>query len=171
MSTASIPPGPNVPDVVNVLIEIPKGSQNKYEFDKDLNVLKLDRVLFTSMMYPADYGYIPQTLGLDGDPLDAMVLMTNPVPPGVLIEARPIGMLEMIDQGDNDEKILCVPVSDPRFAEFTDIGDVGAALKDEIAHFFATYKQLEKKTVEIRGWHDAAAAKKIVTECVERYGK
>lgn len=171
MSIATIPPGPNVPDVVNVLVEIPRGSQNKYEFDKELNVLKLDRVLFTSMIYPADYGYIPQTLGLDGDPLDAMVLMTNPVPPGVLMEARPIGVLEMIDQGDNDEKILCVPVGDPRFAGISDIGDVEEAVKNEIAHFFATYKQLEKKEVEIRGWHDAAAAKKIIAECVERYGK
>ncbi len=169
MSLNQIPSGPNVPDVINVFVEIPKGSQNKYEYDKELNVLRLDRVLFSSTVYPGDYGFVPQTLGLDGDPLDALVFVTNPTYPGTLIEARPIGVMEMVDEGEVDDKILCVPVSDIRFANMKDIGDVDQPFLNEIAHFFAVYKELEGKKVEVRGWKDAAAAKAIINRSVEAY--
>jgi Inorganic pyrophosphatase len=103
-----IEPGDSVPDIVNVIVEIPKGSQNKYEYDKDKNIIKLDRVLFSPLHYPGDYGIVPRTLADDGDPLDALVLLSNPTYPGVLIEAIPIGLLRMIDSGMNDDKLLCV---------------------------------------------------------------
>lgn len=169
MSINNIPPGPSAPDIINVFIEIPKGSQNKYEFDKELNVLRLDRVLFSSTVYPGDYGFVPQTLGLDGDPLDALVFVTNPTYPTTLIEARPIGVMEMVDDGEVDDKILCVPVNDVRFKTMQDIGDVDQPFLDEIAHFFAVYKQLEGKKVEVRGWKDAAAAKAIINRSIEAY--
>lgn len=171
MSMEHISPGPNVPDQIHVLVEIPKGSQNKYEFDKEYGVLKLDRVLFSPMVYPCEYGYVPQTLALDGDPLDALVLVTNPTMPGTLIESRPVGVLEMVDQGDPDDKILCVPVGDPRFSHMKTISDVPKPLLDEIAHFFAVYKELEGKKVEVKGWHDVAEAKQIIERCVAGYKK
>ena len=161
--------GDNMPDEVNVIVEIPMGSQNKYEIDKDSSLLKLDRVLFSPFHYPGDYGFIPQTLGQDNDPLDGLVLMNFPTYPMTLINSRPIGVLRMVDTGDNDEKILCVPVDDIRYADTKDLNDVPKAVRDEIAHFFEVYKHLEKKKVEINGWGDAAEAKKIILEGVERY--
>ncbi|HVW66483.1 MAG TPA: inorganic diphosphatase [Candidatus Peribacteraceae bacterium] len=169
MNLDHIPAGKNIPDSVNVIVEIPKGSQNKYEFDKELNVLKLDRVLFSSTIYPGDYGFIPQTLASDGDPLDALVFVTNPTFPGTLIEVRPIGVLTMIDQGQGDDKLLCVPVHDVRFNSLKDIQDVEEPFLNEIAHFFAVYKELEGKKVEILGWKNAAAAKEIIKEAVAAY--
>lgn len=169
MSISNIPAGPSAPDIINVFVEIPKGSQNKYEFDKELNVLRLDRVLFSSTVYPGDYGFIPQTLGLDGDPLDALVFVTNPTYPATLIEARPIGVMNMVDNGEVDDKILCVPVNDVRFKNMQDIGDVEEPLLNEIAHFFAVYKQLEGKKVEVHGWKDAVTAKEIINRSIEAY--
>lgn len=166
-----ISPGPDVPRRIHVIVEIPKGSQNKYEFDKTLGVLRLDRVLFSPMVYPGEYGFVPQTLALDGDPLDALVFVTNPTLPGTLIESRPIGVLEIIDQGEEDDKILCVPVSDPRFNHMKDITDLEKPFLDEIAHFFTVYKELEGKKVEVKGWHDAAEAMRIIERCVEAYKK
>jgi inorganic pyrophosphatase len=139
-----------------LLIEIPAGSKNKYEFDKDLNAMALDRVLYASVMYPFDYGFVPNTLADDGDPLDGMVMMDQPTFPGCVIAARPIGMLEMIDGGDRDEKILCVPDKDPRYAQI-----------NEVAEFFATYKNLEKKAVEILGWKDVDAVMPLVEQCIQ----
>lgn len=163
-----VEPG-NYPEQINVVIEIPQGSQNKYEFDKVTGLVKLDRVLYSSVHYPADYGLIPQTLAGDGDPLDALVLVTNPTLPGVLIEARPIGVMEMIDEGEPDDKIICVPINDMRFNHMQDISDIPQPIMDEITHFFESYKHLEGKTVEVPRWQDAAAAKKIIIECVENY--
>ncbi|TAE57373.1 MAG: inorganic diphosphatase [Nostocales cyanobacterium] len=140
--------------VVNVLIEIPGGSKNKYEFDKDLNAFALDRVLYSSVKYPYDYGFIPNTLADDGDPLDGMVIMDEPTFPGCIIPARPIGYLEMIDGGDRDEKILCVPVKDPRYADVKSLDDIASHRLDEIAEFFRSYKNLEKKVTEILGWQN-----------------
>lgn len=171
MPMSHIPPGKNVPENIHVVVEIPKGSQNKYEFDEEYGVLRLDRVLFSSMVYPGDYGFVPQTLGLDGDPLDALVFVTNPTFPGTLIDVRPIGVLEIIDQGEEDDKILCVPVGDPRFKHMNDIHDLEEAFLNEIAHFFTVYKQLEGKKVEVRGWKNAEEAKKIITRCVEAFKK
>ena len=168
MDLSLIPAQPK-PGIVNVLIEIPAGSKNKYEFDKDLNAFALDRVLYASVQYPYDYGFIPNTLADDGDPLDGMVIMDQPTFPGCVIAARPIGMLKMIDGGDNDEKILCVPDKDPRYADVTSIKDIAQHRLDEIAEFFRTYKNLEKKKTEITGWEDVNAVKPLVEECIKAY--
>jgi inorganic pyrophosphatase len=157
------------PGLVNVLIEIPAGSKNKYEFDKDLQAFALDRVLFASVQYPFDYGFIPNTLADDGDPLDGMVIMDQPTFPGCVIAARPIGMLEMIDGGDRDEKLLCVPDSDPRYANVNSIKDIAPHRLEEVAEFFRTYKNLEKKVTEILGWKDADQVNALVQECIAAY--
>jgi inorganic pyrophosphatase len=153
--------------LLNVLIEIAGGSKNKYEFDKDMNAFALDRVLYASVRYPYDYGFVPNTLADDGDPLDGMVMMDEPTFPGCVISARPIGMLEMIDGGDRDEKILCVPDKDPRYANIKSIKDIPQHRLDEIAEFFQTYKNLEKKQVEILGWKDVDAVMPLVEECIK----
>lgn len=163
--------GPKVPSLINVIVEIPKGSQNKYEYDKKRGVIKLDRVLFSPFFYPAEYGIIPQTFAEDGDPMDALVLVTNPTYPGVLIEARPIGMLRMKDGGEMDNKILCVANDDIRFANIKDISGLEKHYLDEISHFFAVYKQLEGKKVEVLGWKNAASAKNEVLAGIKLYQK
>ena len=155
----------------NVVIEIPKGSQNKYEIDKKSGAIKLDRVLFSSISYPGDYGLIPRTLADDGDPLDGLVLVTNPTYPGIIIPSRPVGLLKMIDQGENDDKILCVPVDDIRFSHVKDITDIQKPVLNEIAHFFEIYKQLEAKKVKIDGWKNAKAAKEMIQKCINNYNK
>ncbi|MBO8154917.1 MAG: inorganic diphosphatase [Bacillaceae bacterium] len=155
--------------VVDVFVEIPTGSQNKYEFDKEKGVFKLDRVLFSPQFYPAEYGYIDETLALDGDPLDALVMVTNPTFPGCVIEARVIGFLNMIDSGEEDQKLLAVPTEDPRFKDVKTLDDVPKHKLDEIAHFFQTYKDLQGKKTEIGEWEGPEAAAKLIDECVERY--
>jgi inorganic pyrophosphatase len=154
------------PGLINVLVEIPGGSKNKYEFDKALNAFTLDRVLFSSVQYPCDYGFVPNTLADDGDPLDGMVMMDQPTFPGCVIAARPIGMLEMIDGGDRDEKILCVPAKDPRYAGVKSLDDVSPHRLDEIAEFFRSYKNLEKKVTEILGWQNVDKVAALVEECL-----
>ncbi|MEO0374683.1 MAG: inorganic diphosphatase [Cyanobacteria bacterium P01_A01_bin.17] len=166
MDLSLIPAQPKL-GIVNVLIEIPAGSKNKYEFDKDMQAMALDRVLFASVQYPYDYGFIPNTLADDGDPLDGMVLMDQPTFPGCVIAARPIGMLEMIDGGDRDEKVLCVPAEDPRYNEVTSLKDIAPHRLEEIAEFFRTYKNLEKKVTEILGWQDVDKVNPLVKECIE----
>lgn len=168
MDLSLIPAQPE-PGVINVLIEIPGGSKNKYEFDKDLNAFALDRVLFASVKYPYDYGFVPNTLADDGDPLDGMVMMDEPTFPGCVIAARPIGMLLMIDGGDRDEKILCVPAEDPRYNEVNSLQDIAPHRLEEIAEFFRTYKNLEKKVTEIQGWKDVDAVKPLVEQCIKAY--
>lgn len=160
---------PGTEDVVNVVVEIPMGSRNKYELDKETGMFKLDRVLFSPMHYPGDYGMIPQTLGEDKDPLDGLVLMTRPTFPGCLIEARPIGVLKMVDGGEADDKILCVPKDDVRFNDYKDLSAVPKPILNEIGHFFQVYKDLEGKKVEIVGWEDVDKAKKVIKECIARY--
>lgn len=164
-----IPSGDKVPDEVDVVVEIPRGSQNKYEYDKKAGIIRLDRVLFSPMHYPGDYGLIPQTLGDDNDPLDALVLVNFPTYPGVLINARPIGVLHMIDDGEGDDKILCVPVDDVRMKDMKSISDVHSAVKDEISHFFKVYKELEGKKVTIKGWDDVVKAKKVIKDSIKSY--
>jgi len=159
------------PGLLSVLIEIPGGSKNKYEFDKDLNAFALDRVLYASVQYPYDYGFVPNTLADDGDPLDGMVLMDQPTFPGCVILARPIGMLEMIDGGDRDEKILCVPEKDPRYVGVKSLADVAPHRLDEIAEFFRTYKNLEKKVTEILGWKDVDQVMPLVQQCIKAAAK
>ncbi|MEL7038680.1 MAG: inorganic diphosphatase [Cyanobacteria bacterium J06592_8] len=166
MDLSLITPQPE-PGLINVLIEIPAGCKNKYEFDKKMNAFALDRVLYSSVQYPYDYGFIPNTLADDGDPLDGMVLMDEPTFPGCVIASRPIGMLEMIDGGDRDEKILCVPDQDPRYTEVKSLKDVAPHRLDEIAEFFRTYKNLQKKVTEILGWKDVDQVNPLVEECIK----
>ncbi len=166
MDLRLIPPQPK-PGVLNVLIEIPGGSKNKYEFDKELNAFTLDRVLYSSVVYPCDYGFVPNTLGDDGDPIDGLVLMDQPTFPGCIIPARPLGMLIMIDSGDRDEKILCVPVKDPRYNHVKSLNDIAPHRLDEIAEFFRTYKNLENKVTEIRGWEGVDAVNALIANAIE----
>ncbi len=166
MDLSLIPAQPK-PGIINVLIEIPAGSKNKYEYDKDLQAFALDRVLYASVQYPYDYGFVPNTLADDGDPLDGMVIMDQPTFPGCVIAARPIGMLEMVDGGDRDEKILCVPVKDPRYTGIKSLSDIASHRLDEIAEFFRTYKNLEKKVTEILGWKDVDQVIPLVEACIK----
>lgn len=153
----------------DVLIEIPKGSRNKYEYDFELKKIRFDRMLFSSMMYPADYGFIPETLALDNDPLDVLVLVTEPTFPGCVMEVKPIGVFHMADEKGPDEKIICVPVSDPIASRLNDLKDVNNHLVAEIEHFFKVYKDLEKKKVEIGKWGDAKEAREIYQACKKRF--
>ncbi len=155
--------------LINVLVEIPGRSHNKFEFDKDLGIFALDRVLYAAVYYPGDYGFVPKTLADDGDPLDGLVLMDEPTFTGCLIAARPIGVLGMIDSGEGDEKILCVPVKDPRYAGVKDLSDIAQHRLDEIAEFFATYKRLEKKVTEITGWQGVEVAQRLVDQSIAAY--
>jgi inorganic pyrophosphatase len=170
MDLSLIPAQPK-PGVLNVVIEIPAGSKNKYEFDKDLNAFALDRVLYASVQYPYDYGFIPNTLAEDGDAMDGMVIMDQPTFPGCVIAARPIGMLIMIDGGDRDEKLLCVPVKDPRYANVKSLDDIAPHRLEEIAEFFRTYKNLEKKVTEIQGWQNVDAVEVFVNKCIAAYNR
>ena len=164
-----LPIGENAPHRINAVIEIPKDSVNKYEYDKHLHVFKLDRTLFSPVHYPGDYGFIPCTLGNDGDPLDVLVLVEAPSFPGCLMEVRPIGVLQMVDQGKKDEKILAVAESDPLYAQVNDASQVPQHQLREIEHFFSIYKHLEGKRTEIAGWDDAEEARKIILEGQKRF--
>ncbi len=151
---------PGTKESMTVIIEIPRGSKNKYEIDKKVGIIALDRVMHTSQDYPFDYGFIPQTLWDDGDGLDVIMLTTYPLATGILLHARPIGIMHMTDGGENDDKLLAVPTEDPRFTDTNDISDVNKHTLKEMAHFFTTYKQLQKKEVIISGFDgkDKAAA-------------
>uniref|UniRef100_UPI00404A2CC7 inorganic diphosphatase n=1 Tax=Flavobacterium sp. TaxID=239 RepID=UPI00404A2CC7 len=153
----------------DVLIEIPKGSRNKYEYDFELKKIRYDRMIFSSMMYPADYGFIPETLALDGDPLDVLVLVTEPTFPGCVMEVKPIGVFHMADEKGPDEKVICVPVSDPIWNKLNDLSDVNTHLVKEIEHFFKVYKDLENKKVDVEGFGDVNEAREIIKNCVDRY--
>lgn len=154
----------------DVTIEIPKGQRNKYEVDHETGRVRLDRYLYTPMAYPTDYGFIEDTLGDDGDPLDALVLLPQPVFPGVLVAARPVGMFRMVDEHGGDDKVLCVPAGDPRWDHVQDIGDVPAFELDAIKHFFVHYKDLEPcKFVKAADWVDRAEAEAEVQRSVERF--
>jgi inorganic pyrophosphatase len=164
-----IPPGPHVPEQVTAVIEIPSGSRNKYELDKITGLLKLDRVLYSAVQYPGDYGFIPGTLAEDGDPLDVLVLINEPTFPGCLITVRPVGVLMMKDKGDPDEKILAVPSEDPYHQEYFDIADLPQHYLKEVEHFFSVYKDLEGKRVEIDGWRQSTVAMATIEDCIKRY--
>ncbi len=138
---------------LNVLVEIPKGSRNKYEYDEELGGIKLDRYLFSSVVYPTDYGFIPETWALDDDPLDAMVCVTEPTFPGCIIPVKAIALFRMTDDSDQDDKVLCVPHNDPNWNTLDSLDDLPDRLQDEIEHFFSIYKQPEGKTVTVDGWY------------------
>ncbi len=158
----------NEEDNIMVLIEIPKGSRNKYEYDKERKVIKFDRMLFSAVHYPSDYGYIPDTLAQDGDPLDALVLVWEPTFPGCLIDCRPVGLFKMWDEKGPDEKILCVPLYDPLWNHINGLADVPPHLLKEIEHFFKVYKELEEKKVGVEGWEGRDAAIRIIRESHDR---
>ena len=164
-----IPTGPSDPEVIYAVVEIPKGSRNKYEYDKDKESFILDRVLYSPFHYPVEYGLIPQTLWDDGDPMDIMVIMDESTYPGCIIETRPIGVMKMIDGGDSDDKILGVPTNDPRFDDIKDISDLPQAFLNEITHFFQEYKKLEGKTTEILGWENAKKAVESIKYSMNLY--
>jgi inorganic pyrophosphatase len=152
---------------VDAMIEIPRGSRNKYEWDPKRGAFRLDRVLYSSVHYPADYGFIPGTLAEDADPLDILVLVEEPSFPGCLIEARPIGMLEMADDKGRDLKVLAVPAVDPRFDELDSLARLPEHRKLEIAEFFEVYKRLEKKRTDVGAWHDVGAAWEVIIEAFD----
>jgi inorganic pyrophosphatase len=155
---------------VPAIIEVPRGSRNKYEADHDTGVIWLDRMLFTATQYPTDYGFIPDTLADDGDPLDILVLLDEPTFPGCHIKARPIAVLRMRDEAGLDDKILSVPATDPRWSHLLDVGDVGPFLLEEILHFFVVYKQLEPgKGTEPGNWEDRTSAESAVVKALEDY--
>ncbi|GAA3513821.1 inorganic diphosphatase [Aquimarina addita] len=156
-------------ETFDVLIEIPKGSRNKYEYDFEIKKIRYDRMIFSSMMYPADYGFMPETLALDGDPLDVLVLVTEPTFPGCVMEVKPIGVFHMTDEKGPDEKIICVPVSDPVASQIEDLKELNPHLIKEIEHFFRVYKDLEKKKVDVGGWGDLAEAKEIIKTSIQRF--
>lgn len=169
MDLSKLTIGKKFPDIVNVIVEIPKDSQNKYEFDKESGAIKLDRVLYSPMHYPADYGFIPETYCEDGDSLDALVLGSDPLLPGCLVEARPIGLFKMKDNSDKDYKILAVQKKNPRFDNVKDIKDIHEHSLKEISHFFSAYKELENKKVETIGWEGAEKAKEEIIKSNRRY--
>lgn len=170
MGLYDLPPGSRAPEVVNVVVEIPKGTRNKIEFDPRDGVFRLDRVLHSPMQYPGDYGFIPGTLSPDGDALDVIVLVTDPTFTGCVLSARVIGALEMRDEKGIDEKILAVPERDPRFGETQDLPDLQGHLLKELEYFFEVYKDLEGKETAILGWRPAEVAHGIIREAIERAG-
>jgi len=157
------------PGLIEVVVEIPRGSRNKYEFDKERGVLVLDRVLYSSVHYPTDYGFITGTLALDGDALDALVVVDEPTFPGCHVMARPIGVLDMHDEKGPDGKILAVPIGDPRFSSIRDLNDIDPHWLREIENFFQTYKALEDKWTDVVGWEGAAAAARAIQEARDLY--
>ena len=166
-----LPPGPDWPQVIYVVVEIPKKSRNKYEYDEKGGFVKLDRVLFSSLHYPGDYGFVPQTLHDDGDPLDVLVMTNEPTFSGCVIEARPLGVFHLVDRGKLDDKILAVPHTDPIFNDYRTLDDVPTHFLDEMAHFFSVYKDLESGDVEGKGWDGIEQAYKEIERAAQHYQK
>ena len=156
---------------MNVVVEISRGSGNKYEVDKESGFIKLDRVLHSAQVFPFDYGFVPKTLWDDGDALDVIILTTYPLTPGVLVDVRPVALMKMVDSGDNDNKVIAVPVSDPRWGHAKDLADVNKHTLKEIEHFYATYKILQKKDVKVGGFAGAADARKAFDKARAAYDK
>ena len=156
-------------DEINVIIEIPKGSKNKYEIDKKTGIIALDRVAHTAQDFPFDYGFVPQTLWDDSDALDVVVLTTYPLHPGILVRVRPVAIMGMIDGGDADDKIIAVPKDDPRFDEIKDLKDVNKHTIKEIEHFYATYKKLQNKEVSVTGFRGAKEAREAFERAAKLY--
>jgi inorganic pyrophosphatase len=156
---------------LHCLVEIPKGSRNKYEFDSDLGAIKLDRFLFSSVVYPTDYGFIPNTLAEDGDPLDAMVCVSEPTFPGCVIPVKVIALFKMRDDAGVDHKICCVPLHDPNWAHVDKLDDLTQALRDEISHFFSMYKQPEGKVVKVDGWFSREEAMQCIEAAHDAWSK
>lgn len=161
--------GKDLPAEVNVIIEIPKGSRVKYEVDKEYGVVKVDRILSSAVGYPANYGYVPQTLFDDGDPLDVVIVSNFELAPGVMVKARPVGVMKMIDNGEVDDKIICVISDDPQFKNVKNIFDISPQTLNEIAEFFGTYKNLEGKKTQVDGFDERKAAFGVIERSVRAY--
>lgn len=165
----NLPLGERAPDEINVVVEIPEKCRNKYEYDKALDIFRLDRVLHSPIHYPGDYGFAPRTLALDGDPLDVLILTIEPTFAGCLVVARPIGLLKMFDEGKPDDKVLAVPVGEPSFDGIHNHTQIFPHTMRKIQHFFETYKLLEGKKTATAGWEDAAAARRVIQEAYQRF--
>ena len=164
-----IDPGPDIPEIVRMIVEIPQHSANKYEYDGNLGVFRLDRALYSPLHYPGDYGFIPGTLADDNDPLDVLVLVQQPSYPGVMIEVRPVGVLNMVDSDEKDQKILAVPNRNPRYDQIHTMDQIFAHVRREIEHFFSIYKELEGKVTTMDGWGGPREARKTIQDCRQRY--
>jgi inorganic pyrophosphatase len=158
-------------DNINVIVEINKGSKNKYEIDKKTGLIALDRVAETSQDFPFDYGFVPQSLWHDNDPLDVIILTTYPLVPGLLVRVRPVAVMNMIDDGEGDDKLIAVPIEDPRWIQVEDIGDINPHTLKEMEHFYSTYKKIKGKHVEVTGFKDKGEAVKIFNEGLELYNQ
>ena len=165
-----LPSGPDAPGVITAVIECVAGERNKYEYDKDIPGIMLDRVLHSSVHYPGDYGFIPRTYWDDGDPFDVLVLVEDPTFPGCVVSVRPVAIMRMDDDGESDDKIIAVPVDDPRFDDIADLSDLSAQMTAEISQFFETYKALEPdKQTATGGFEDAATARAAVERAMQMY--
>jgi inorganic pyrophosphatase len=169
MMLYDLDPGAESPEIVRMIVEIPQHSANKYEYDGTLGVFRLDRALYSPLHYPGDYGFIPGTLADDNDPLDVLVLVQQPSFPGVLIEVRPVGLLNMMDNSERDQKVLAVPTRNPRYDQIHTLDQIFPHTKREIEHFFTIYKELEGKVTSMQGWGGPREARKAIVECRARY--
>lgn len=160
---------PGTKEEINVIVEIPKGSKNKYEIDKKTGLIALDRVSFTAQDFPFDYGFVPRTLWHDGDPLDVVILSTHPFAPGILVRVRPVAIMSMIDDGEADDKVIAVPVDDPRWANTKDLEDINKHTLKEIEHFYSTYKNLQHKEVKVTGFKGKNDSEKAFEEGIKLY--
>jgi len=171
LSIKNLPIGEKYPEIINAVIEIPKHSRNKYEYDEDLDIIKLDRVMHSPLIYPADYGFVPETRAEDGDHLDVLVLTGSPAMTGCMMVVRPVGVMHMLDGGVPDEKIISVEANNPRYKEIQDLADLREHTLLELKHFFEQYKTLENKNVEIKGFEDKSKAIEIIKRTHEEYQK
>jgi inorganic pyrophosphatase len=162
---------PGTSDEMNVIIEINKGSKNKYEIDKETGLIALDRAMHTAQDYPFDYGFVPQTLWDDDDALDVLILTTYPLTPGILVRVRPVAIMEMIDGGESDDKVIAVPTEDPRWDEIKDLKDINKHTLKEIEHFFSTYKKIQNKEVETNGFKGAKEAREAFERSLKIYSE
>ncbi len=164
-----LPPGDRAPEQVRAVIEVPMGASNKYEYDEQLGIFRLDRVLYSPMHYPGDYGFVPGTLADDGDPVDVLVMMNRATFPGAVLRARPLGYLEMADEKGSDQKILAVPVDDPRYDSTRHLDNVSRHRLREVEHFFRIYKELEGKHTQVDGWHGMDETYALIVRAIQSY--
>ena len=164
-----IDPGPECPEIVRMIVEIPKNSGNKYEYDRALGVFRLDRTLYSPMHYPGDYGFIPGTVADDGDPMDVLTLVDQPSFPGCLIEVRPVAVLNMVASQVGDQKIIAVPTRNPRYDQIHTIDQIVPHIRREVEHFFSIYKELEGRVTEMQGWGDPRAARKVILDSRKKF--
>ena len=169
MKLYDLDPGKYCPEICRMIVEIPRGSSNKYEYDGELDMFRLDRALYSPMHYPGDYGFIPGTLAEDNDPLDVLCLVQNPSFTGCLIEVRPVGILRLRDEREGDEKVLAVPTKNPRYDQIHTMDQVGSHVLRELEHFFAIYKELQGAVMQLDGWGGPMEARKTIVDCRQRY--